>query len=118
VHHLFIDFKNAYDSARREVMYNILPEFAIPMELQRSIELCLHGTCSRARVGKLLFDMFPTKKGLKAGDALSPLLFNFTLVYVIRRVPAKEKGLKLHNTHNFLVYANDVNPLGVTQNLF
>ena len=65
-----------------------------------------------------MFDVFPTKKGLKEGDALSPLLFNFALVYVIRRVSAKEKGLKLNNTHDFLVCANDVNPLGVTQNLF
>jgi hypothetical protein len=25
VHHLFIDFKKAYDSVRREVLYSILP---------------------------------------------------------------------------------------------
>ena len=30
---LFIDFKKAYDSVRREVLYNILIEFCIPMKL-------------------------------------------------------------------------------------
>jgi hypothetical protein len=30
--------------------------------------------------------MLPLKNGLKQGDALSPLLFNFALEYVIRRV--------------------------------
>jgi hypothetical protein len=30
VHQLFKDFKNAYDSVRREVLYNILIEFGIP----------------------------------------------------------------------------------------
>jgi hypothetical protein len=27
---LFIDFKKAYDSAKREILYNILLEFGIP----------------------------------------------------------------------------------------
>jgi hypothetical protein len=30
VHQLFIDFKKAYDSVRREVLYNIFIEFGIP----------------------------------------------------------------------------------------
>jgi hypothetical protein len=55
---------------------------------------------------------------LKEGDALTPLLFSFALECVIRRVSAEEEGLKLNNTHKFLVYANDVNPLGGKQKLF
>jgi len=31
VHQLFIDFKKDYDSVRREVLYNILFGFDIPM---------------------------------------------------------------------------------------
>ena len=41
VHQLFIDFKKAYDSVRREVLYNILVEFCIPMKLVRLIKMCL-----------------------------------------------------------------------------
>jgi len=41
VHQLFIDFKNAYDSVRREVSYNTLNEFGILMKLVRPIKMCL-----------------------------------------------------------------------------
>ena len=40
VHHLFIDFKKAYDSVRREVLYNILIEFGVPKKLVRLIKMC------------------------------------------------------------------------------
>ena len=35
---------------------------------------------------KNLSDMFPIRNGLKQGDVVSPLLFNFALEYAIRRV--------------------------------
>ena len=84
MHQLFIDFKEAYDSVRRAVLYNILTESGIPKKLIRLIKICLTETYSRVRVGKNLSDMFPVRNGLKQGDALSPLLFNFALEYAIR----------------------------------
>jgi hypothetical protein len=33
VYQLFIDFKKAYDSVRREVLYNNIIDFGIPMKL-------------------------------------------------------------------------------------
>ena len=85
VHQLFIDLNKAYDSVRREVLYNILVESGIPKKLIRLIKMCLTETYSRVRVGKNLSDMFPIRNGLKQGDVLLPLLFNFALEYTIRR---------------------------------
>jgi hypothetical protein len=65
VHQLFIDFKKAYDSIKREVLYNILLEFGIPKELVRLIKMCLNETYSKVRVGKLLSDKFPIQNGQK-----------------------------------------------------
>ena len=86
VHQLFIVFKNDYDSVRSEVLNKILIEFHIPRKLVRLIKLSLTETYSRVREGKNVSDMFPIRNGLKQGDALSPLLFNFALEHAIRRV--------------------------------
>jgi len=41
--------------------------------------MCLTEKYSIVQVGKNVSDMFPIRNGLKQGDALSPLLFNFAL---------------------------------------
>ena len=69
MHHLFVDFKKAYDSVRREVLYKILIGYGIPMKRISLIKMCLNETYSRVKVGKHLFDVFPVRNGLKQGDA-------------------------------------------------
>jgi hypothetical protein len=106
VHQLFIDFKIAYHSVRREVLYNFLIEFGIAMKLVRLIKMCLNETYNRVWVGKHVSDMFPVRNGLKQGDALLPLLFSFALGAL------NQDSLKLYGIHQLLVHADDVNILG------
>jgi hypothetical protein len=51
-------------------------------------------TYSKVRIGKHLLDKFPIQNCLKQGSAISPLLLNFALEYVIRRVRGKQVGLE------------------------
>ena len=81
MYQLFIDYKKTYVEVRRQVFYNILIEFGIPMNLVRLIKLYLIEMYKRVLVGKNMSDMFPIRNGLKQGDVLSPMLFNFALEY-------------------------------------
>jgi hypothetical protein len=65
VHQLYIDFNKAYDSVRREVLYNILIEFGLPRKLVGLIKMCLNETYSTVRTGKFQSDKFPIQNGLK-----------------------------------------------------
>jgi len=57
-------------------------------------------------------DMFPIKNGLKQGDALSLMLFNFALEYASRNIRVNQEGLKLNGTNQLLFYVDNFHILG------
>jgi hypothetical protein len=66
---------------------------------------------SKVCIGKHLSDSFPIQNGLKHGDALSPLLFNFALECAITKVQETQVGLKANGALQLLAYADDANLL-------
>jgi Reverse transcriptase (RNA-dependent DNA polymerase). len=90
-------------------LYDIHIKFGVPRKLVTLIKTCLDGTPSKMRIGNYLSSSFPIKNGLKEGDALSPLLFNFSLQYAIRKVQETRLGQDINGFHQVWAYAYDVN---------
>ncbi|PSN32180.1 hypothetical protein C0J52_25700 [Blattella germanica] len=67
------------------------------------IGMCLNGTKN----------IFEIHNGLKQGDALSPLLFNFILQYALE----DKQGVQLSGIHKLLVYADDIVLLGHSEKI-
>jgi hypothetical protein len=65
VHQLFLDFKNAYDSVRREVLYNNLTEFGECIKFVNVIQMCLNETYSKVHISNHFSDSFPILNCLK-----------------------------------------------------
>jgi hypothetical protein len=72
----------------------------------------LNETYSRVIQANICLDMFAIENGLKQGDALSPLPFNFALEYTVRRVQENQDEVKCNGTHQLLSYTDDVNIVG------
>jgi hypothetical protein len=58
----------------------------------------------------------PIQHGLKQGDALLPLLFNFSLEHAVRNVQKIRGCLKLNWTHQLLACADVVSMVGENRN--
>jgi hypothetical protein len=77
----------------------------------------LNESYSKVCIGKHLSDAFPIQNGLKQGDAVSSLLFDFSLECTIRKVLENKRGLEINWKHQLLVYDDDVNLLGDSINI-
>jgi sorting nexin-29 len=114
-HHLFIDFKSAYDTVRREQLYNAMSEFKIPHKLIRLTRMTMEHTKSQVRIQSDLSDPITTKKGLRQGDSLACLLFNLALEKVIRNAGIQTNGTIFYKSVQLLAYADDIDIIARSQ---
>lgn len=107
-HAIFIDFKQAYDRVKRKEMYKALEELGIDQKLVNMVILTMKYTENAVKVGGKVSKSFQVKDGLRQGDPLSAVVFNFVLEKVIRDAKINRSGLLYHKKHQCLAYADDI----------
>lgn len=81
---LFIDFKKAYDSIKRNNMIRAMEELNVPSKLIRLVKLTLNNTTSTVRIQGEISDNFYVETSWRQGHPLSTLLFHLALEKIIR----------------------------------
>ncbi|XP_020806218.1 uncharacterized protein LOC110182509 [Drosophila serrata] len=115
-YHLFVDYKAAFDSPRRDRLYAAMSELGIPAKLIRLCMMTLSNTISSVRVGNDQSETFYTKCGLRQGDSLSCMLFNILMESIIRKAGVHRTGTILTNRCvQLLGYADDIDIIGRTK---
>jgi len=107
-HHLFIDYKQAYDRTKRKELYVGMKELGYETKLIRLVKATLDGTRCRVKVQNDLSDEFDVDEGLKQGDGLSCLLFNLALEIAMRRAGIQTRKTLASSTVQVLGFADDL----------
>jgi len=115
-HHLFIDFKSAYDKIKRSELLVIMKELEFKPKLIRLVAATLNGSRSRIKLSEDLSDSFEVKEGLKQGDALSTLLFNCALEGAMRRAGIQTSRTLATSCVQILGFADDLDIVSRTYN--
>ena len=110
--HLFIDFRQAYDTIDREQLWGIMAEFRFPHKLIRLLKATLSGVRCCVKVDGVLSEAFDSEIGLRQGDGISTMLFNIALEGIIRRSKIETAGSIFTKSVQVLAFADDIDIIG------
>jgi len=105
----FIDVDKAFDSVSHQSLIIAARRVGVPDIVLEYIASLYTGTTMRIKVGKLLSDKIHVQRGVRQGDPLSPLLFDYIMDWVLDNLdPELGIGLEGGPRLNHLAFANDV----------
>jgi hypothetical protein len=112
-HHLFIDFKAAYDTIIKYEVYVGTSELNFPTKLIRVTKATLTFVTCCVKIQNECSESFETR--LRQGDVLSTLLFNVVLEVIVRRANLQTTGTIYKKETQLLAYADDIDNVGRSQ---
>jgi len=79
LHHIFVDYLQAFDSINRNKVIDSRNEYNIPSKLIKLIALTLSGTSAMVKINNELNGKLDVQTGVKQGDPLSATLFSIAM---------------------------------------
>ncbi|VEN52761.1 unnamed protein product [Callosobruchus maculatus] len=82
----FVDYSKAFDNVKWPKLWEILISIGVPYHLVFLIQQLYESNSARVRIDGNLFSQTATRKGVRQGCVLSPMLFNIYYEFVMRQV--------------------------------
>jgi hypothetical protein len=87
----FIDFEKAFDSIKREKMWQAMKTFGIPTKIINLLQEMYREFSCRVEINGSLTETISMRSGVRQRCLLSPILFLMVLDIIMRKTIAKEK---------------------------
>ncbi len=111
-HHLFIDFRQAYDTPQRNELFKAMNLFGIPSKLIKLCQMTLNDTWSSVKAAGTTTENFRTIRGFRQGDALSCSFFNILLELIMVSANINTGNIIFNKSNQVLAYADDIDLIG------
>jgi hypothetical protein len=90
----YLDLEAAFTRADREFTFKIMEKMGFPEDIRSMLKKMYEGAAVRVQTPYGLTERVPLERGWHQGAPSSPLLFNFSLEPLLRRLAAEGNGLK------------------------
>lgn len=105
----FLDIEKAYDRVNRYKMCKILETVGVSEKIVNIIKSMYENTRARYSMGDIETDWVESKRGVRQGCGLSPLLFGLYTEELAVRMKEADRGIRVGNEClSILLYADDV----------
>ena len=105
----FVDFRNAFDSVDREMMYKIMKHYGLPQKIVNVLRNSCEGFKCCIKAEGQIFDV---KTGVRQDDVWSPILFGLVINYALAN--SVQGVIDIGRCVADLDFADDVALLGVS----
>ena len=93
---VFVDFKKAFDSIDRNIMFNILRHYGVPEPITNAIHILYEDTSSVVIIVGTVTEEFEVNAGELQGNVCAPYLFIIVIDWVMRNADIDDLGFITH----------------------